>query len=97
VGDEGKPKREPGEEPSEVVASGGEDGVDGISRSAGELVAVHAMIGLEVADDGFDRRAPPHEPFDGRRHAPFLRKGSPHSLICTKNQASYQRRVIQRK
>jgi len=26
-----------------------------------------------------------------------LRKGSPHSLICTKNQASYQRRVKQRK
>jgi predicted 2-oxoglutarate/Fe(II)-dependent dioxygenase YbiX len=26
-----------------------------------------------------------------------LRKGSPHSLICTKNQASYQRRVAQRK
>ena len=26
-----------------------------------------------------------------------LRKGSPHSLICTKNQASYQRRVTQRK
>ncbi|WP_088347270.1 MULTISPECIES: 2OG-Fe(II) oxygenase [Rhodomicrobium] len=26
-----------------------------------------------------------------------LRKGSPHSLICTKNQASYNRRVTQRK
>jgi hypothetical protein len=26
-----------------------------------------------------------------------LRRGSPHSLICTKNQASYKRRVIQRK
>jgi hypothetical protein len=25
------------------------------------------------------------------------RKGSPHSLICTKNQASYERRVEQRK
>ncbi len=37
------------------------------------------------------------------RHAPAdvdcetVRRGSPHSLICTKNQASYQRRVIQRK
>ncbi len=26
-----------------------------------------------------------------------LRRGSPHSLICTKNQNSYQRRVVQRK
>lgn len=37
------------------------------------------------------------------RHAPAdvdcetVRRGSPHSLICTKNQASYQRRVSQRK
>jgi predicted 2-oxoglutarate/Fe(II)-dependent dioxygenase YbiX len=26
-----------------------------------------------------------------------LRRGSPHSLVCTKNQASYERRVLQRK
>ncbi len=26
-----------------------------------------------------------------------LRRGSPHTLVCTKNQASYQRRVLQRK
>jgi hypothetical protein len=37
------------------------------------------------------------------RHAPAdvncetLRRGSPHSLICTKNEASYRRRVAQRK
>jgi hypothetical protein len=37
------------------------------------------------------------------RHAPAdvdcetLRRGSPHSLVCTKNQASYRRRVTQRK
>jgi hypothetical protein len=26
-----------------------------------------------------------------------LRRGSPHSLVCTKNQASYERRALQRK
>ena len=26
-----------------------------------------------------------------------LRSGSPHSLVCTKNQASYERRVVQRR
>lgn len=37
------------------------------------------------------------------RHAPAdvdcetVRRGSPHSLVCTKNQASYRRRVVQRK
>lgn len=37
------------------------------------------------------------------RHSPAdvdcetVRRGSPHSLVCTKNQASYRRRVVQRK
>ena len=73
--DERKPKREPGQEASEVVAGSGEDGVDGITGAVGEVIAAHAMLGLQVSDDGLDRGAPPHPAFDLRRHAPFLSGG----------------------
>jgi hypothetical protein len=45
------------EQPSEVVAGGGEDGVGGVAASAVEEVSAHARVGLGVTDDGFDRRA----------------------------------------
>lgn len=33
-----------------VVAGGGQDGVDGVALLAGEVVAVHPVLGLDVAD-----------------------------------------------
>lgn len=43
---------EPVEQEGEVVAGGGQDGVEGVAVLAGEVVAAHAMLGLDVADDG---------------------------------------------
>src|SRR5215510_468024 len=58
---------EPAQEQAEVVAGSGEHGVDAIAIAAGEIVAAHAVILLEVADDGFDGGAPAHLAADGRR------------------------------
>ena len=56
--EEGTPRgSEPGKEPAEIVSGGGEDGVGGVAMGAGEIVWAHAMFGLGVADDRFDRRA----------------------------------------
>ncbi|MGY4333571.1 hypothetical protein ACVWWG_007988 [Bradyrhizobium sp. LB7.2] len=45
---------EPADEATEVVASGGEDGVGGVVAAEPEIIAAHAVLGLEMADDGFD-------------------------------------------
>jgi hypothetical protein len=45
---------EPADEAAEVVAGGGEDGVGGITAREPEIVAGHAMLGFEMADDGLD-------------------------------------------
>jgi hypothetical protein len=46
-------KAEPTDE-AEVVAGGGEDGVGGVPLAEPEIVAAHAVLGLEITDDGFD-------------------------------------------
>ena len=46
-----------------------EDSVDGIALGACEIVAVHAVAVLDVADDRFDGGTPLHLAFDGGRHA----------------------------
>jgi hypothetical protein len=43
---------------------GGEDGVDAVAVLALEVVAVHPMAGLEVADHRLDRAAALHLAFD---------------------------------
>lgn len=45
---------DPLEQKLEVVADGGEKRVDGIALLSGEIVAVHAMLVLEMPDDGLD-------------------------------------------
>src|SRR5688572_10928609 len=42
---------EPSDEAAEVVAGGGEDGVGGVALAEPEIVAAHAVLGLEMADD----------------------------------------------
>lgn len=37
-----------------------EDGVDAVAEAALEVVAVHAVLGLDVADDGLDSRTTLH-------------------------------------
>src|SRR2546429_6570165 len=63
---------EPAQEQAEVVAGSGEHGVDAIAIAAGEIVAAHAVIVLEVADDGFDGGAPAHLAADGLGDTPNL-------------------------
>ena len=65
-------KPDPFEDEAEVVAGGGEDGVDGIAVAVGEIVAVHAVTVLEVTDDRFDGGAAFHQALDGRGDAAFL-------------------------
>ena len=50
-------RRQPPQEEVEVEAGGGEDGVDAVAVLGLEVVAVHAMVGLEVADHPRRRRA----------------------------------------
>src|SRR3546814_17988056 len=52
--DIGAKKREPAEEQAEVVADGGEDGIDGIAGGMGEVIAIHPVVGFEMTDDGLD-------------------------------------------
>src|SRR5450631_3880486 len=45
---------EPADQAPEVVADGGEDSIVGVAVTTGEVVAVHSMFVLGMADDRFD-------------------------------------------
>lgn len=45
-------KAELADEAAEVVASSGEDGVGSVPLGEPEIIAVHAVLGLELADTG---------------------------------------------
>jgi hypothetical protein len=45
---------QPGDEAAEVVAHGGEYGVDGVAAGMGKVVAAHAVIILKMADHRLD-------------------------------------------
>ena len=47
-------KAEPADEAAEVVAGGSEDGVGGVALAEPEIIAAHAVLSLEMADDGLD-------------------------------------------
>jgi hypothetical protein len=49
---------QPAQEEAEVVAGGGEHGVDAVAVASLEIIAVHAVLGLEVVDHWLDRGAP---------------------------------------
>ena len=49
----------------EVEADGGEDGVDAVAMVSLEVIPVHSVLGLEMADDGLDRSASLHFALDG--------------------------------
>src|SRR5258707_655239 len=56
---------EPAQEEAEVVAGGGEDGVDAVAVATLEMVAAHAVLGLEMTDDRLDRGSALHLAADG--------------------------------
>jgi hypothetical protein len=61
----GQQESQPFEQASEVVSGGGEDGVGGVAVGSGEVISAHAVLGLGVADDRFDRRSAAEFTFDG--------------------------------
>jgi hypothetical protein len=64
--DEGTQKlSQPAEQKAEVVACGGEDGIDAIALASLEVIAVHAVVALDVADDRLDRGSAAHLAADG--------------------------------
>src|ERR1051325_7227316 len=56
---------QPAQEQAEVVAGGGEDGVDAIAVAALQVVAAHAVLALDVADHRLDAGAALHLAADG--------------------------------
>ncbi len=52
--DRGEQKSEPCQEASEVIAGGGEHGIDRVSGASGEIVSAHPMFGFGMADDRLD-------------------------------------------
>lgn len=54
------------------MAGRGEDGIDAVAEAAFEIVAVHAVLGLDVADVGFDSCTMFHLAQDGSRDAADL-------------------------
>src|SRR6266567_613700 len=63
---------EPAKEQAEVVAGSGEHGVDAVAIAALEIVATHAVIALQVANDGFDGGATAHLAANGLGDTPDL-------------------------
>lgn len=63
---------EPADEAAEVVASGSEDGVGSVALAEPEIIAAHAVLGLEMADDGFDGGPAAQFALDVGRHPSLL-------------------------
>ncbi|SIO37344.1 hypothetical protein SAMN05443247_04553 [Bradyrhizobium erythrophlei] len=63
---------EPADRAAEVVADGGEDGVIGVAAPEPEIVAAHAVLGFEMADDGLDGGPAAEFALDLRRHPSLL-------------------------
>ena len=77
-----KPKNpDPLEDEAEVVSGGSEDGVDGITLGVSEVIAVHSVARLDVADDWFDSGPPLHLAFDGWCDTAFLACGEDLELV----------------
>jgi hypothetical protein len=72
AGDCGQQTRQPCKEWSEVIAGGGERGVDCVSRRMGEVISAHAMVGFEMTDR---RRACERELAVNKADAPDLYLG----------------------
>jgi len=56
---------EPSQQQTEVIAGGGENSVDAVAEASLEIISVHAVLGLDVADDRLDSRATLHLATDG--------------------------------
>ena len=66
---------EPSQEQAEVRAGCSEDSVDAVAAASLEIIPVHAVLGLDVADDGLDGCAPLHLATDGSGDPADLARG----------------------
>jgi hypothetical protein len=79
--DRAQQKPQPVEQEAEVVADGREHGVDGIAGTVSEMVAAHAVLGLEMTDHRLDGSAPFHVALDLRGDAALLTGGVDLELV----------------
>ena len=61
----------PARRPAEVVADGGEHGIDRVAGQACEMIAAYSVFGLGMADDRLDRRPSSHLALDRWGHPPL--------------------------
>ena len=69
---------QPPDEEAEVVTGGGKHGVGGVAGAVGEIIAAHAVLFLEMADDGLDGGSPSHLALDLGRD--LQTKSAPNSV-----------------
>ena len=65
-------KSQPGEDATEIVSDGGEDGVGGVAGATFEITAADVTFGLEVADHGLDGGASSQLAFYGTEDTALL-------------------------
>src|ERR1700736_3241839 len=70
--EEAQKRPQPGEDSSEVVADGGEDGIGGVSGTTFEITATEVTLGFQVADHGLDGGASSQFAFDDAEDAALL-------------------------
>lgn len=82
--EEGTQKPQPVEQEAEVIADGGKHGVVGVALGEGQEVAAHAVVVLEMADDGFDGGPASQRPFDGLGEATLVAGDSAAEIAIAK-------------
>jgi hypothetical protein len=60
----GQQELQPSKQEMEVITGRGEHGVNGIASTVRQMIAAHAVLGLEMTDHGFDGGAPSELAFD---------------------------------
>ena len=56
---------QPSKQEMEVITGGGQHGVNGIAGMVCKIIAAHAVLGLEMSDDGLDGGATLHLASEG--------------------------------
>ena len=79
--DHAQKEPQPPEQEAEVVADGGEHGIDGVAGAVSEVIASHAVFGLKMSDHGLDGGASLELAFDLRCDATLLAGGVDLELV----------------
>jgi hypothetical protein len=88
--DRAQQKPQPVEQEAEVVADGGEYGVDGVASAMGKVIAAHAVLGLEMTDHRFDGGASFHVALDLRGDAALRKPPAWLSITHISGQAEFE-------